>query len=66
LRQHRAEALAAMSEARKNGDTDNALVPIGQDAGLIYDVPPAGEIAKRIAREAEQIRAQRLPSVMKH
>ncbi len=34
---------------------------MGQDAGLIRDLPPAAEIVARIAREAEEILARRLP-----
>ena len=37
---------------------------MGQDAGLIHDILPAGEIVRRIAREAEQILAERLPRLV--
>jgi len=66
LRQHRAEAFAAVLEARKSGDADQAPLPMGQDAGLIHDIPPAGEIVTRIAQEAEQILTQRLPKLIRH
>ena len=39
---------------------------MGQDAGLINDVPAAGEIVRRIAAEAAEILSQRLPQVMKN
>ena len=31
---------------------------MGQDAGLIHDIPSAGEIVTRIAREAETFSAR--------
>jgi NAD(P)H-dependent flavin oxidoreductase YrpB (nitropropane dioxygenase family) len=66
LRQRQAEALASVQAARKSGDTDEAPLSMGQDAGLIHDIAPAGEIVARIAREAEQILAERLPKTLRH
>lgn len=66
LRQHQAEALAAVREARKNGDADNAPLFMGQDAGLIHDIAPAAAIVSRIAREAEEILTKRYPSLVVH
>ena len=43
------------------GDADNASVLIGQDAGLIHDIAPAGEIVERIVAEAEALLKDRLP-----
>src|SRR6266436_8947876 len=40
---------------RKDGDTDEAVLSMGQDAGLIHDIAPAAEIVSRIAEEAERI-----------
>jgi NAD(P)H-dependent flavin oxidoreductase YrpB (nitropropane dioxygenase family) len=60
LRQSRAEALARLQAARKAGDVDEGPLSMGQDAGLIHDIPPAAEIVARIAREASEIVA-RLP-----
>ncbi len=37
---------------------------MGQDAGLINDIPAAGEIVRRIAQEAAEILTQRMPQVM--
>ncbi len=37
---------------------------MGQDAGLIHDVPPAAELVRRIAAEAEEILARRLPKLL--
>src|SRR5579884_4487774 len=40
LRQNQAQALAAVREARARGDTNEAPLSMGQDAGLIRDIPP--------------------------
>jgi len=37
---------------------------MGQDAGLIHELLPAGEIVRRIAAEAEDILAARLPGFL--
>jgi NAD(P)H-dependent flavin oxidoreductase YrpB (nitropropane dioxygenase family) len=55
LRQARAEAIAKLRAARELGDVDEGPLSMGQDAGLIHDIPPAGEIVARIAKEAEEI-----------
>ena len=36
---------------------------MGQDAGLIHDIPRAGDIVSRIAQEAEEILTRKLPGV---
>jgi len=54
IRQNQAEILAQVREARQRGDKDEAPLTMGQDAGLIHDIAPAGEIVARIAREAEE------------
>jgi hypothetical protein len=41
LRARQAEALAALHKASAAGDADNASLLIGQDAGLIHDIPAA-------------------------
>ena len=61
LRQGRADAHAALQAARRNGDAEEAVLSMGQDAGLIHDILPAGEIVARIARQAEQILNKTLP-----
>jgi NAD(P)H-dependent flavin oxidoreductase YrpB (nitropropane dioxygenase family) len=66
LRSQQAEALAAIQAARKAGDVNEAPLSMGQDAGLINDVPAAGEIVRRIAEEAAAILSQRLPKVMQN
>jgi hypothetical protein len=44
---------------------NNAPLSYGQDAGLIKNVLPAGEIVRQIAREAEEIMSKRLPGFIK-
>lgn len=65
LRQHRAAAIAQLRVAREAGDVDEGPLSMGQDAGLIRDIPPAGEIVLRIAQEAEAILSRTLPSLLK-
>jgi NAD(P)H-dependent flavin oxidoreductase YrpB (nitropropane dioxygenase family) len=65
LRRDRAQVLASVQAARKSGDVNEAVLSMGQDAGLIHEILPAGEIVRRIAREAEQILTQRLPRLVR-
>lgn len=65
LRARQPEAAAAMEAARQGGDADNAVLYIGQDAGLIHDIPSAGEIVERIVDEAEALLKRRLPDVVR-
>jgi nitronate monooxygenase len=44
--------------AREQGDFDMAGVIAGESAGLIHDIPPAGDIVERITAEAESIKAK--------
>ena len=37
---------------------------MGQDAGLIWDIPSAGEIVTRIAQQAEEILTRTLPRLV--
>lgn len=66
LRQRQAEALASVQAGRKAGDVDEAPLSMGQDAGLIHDIPPAGEIVARMVEQAEQILSQRLAPLVRH
>jgi NAD(P)H-dependent flavin oxidoreductase YrpB (nitropropane dioxygenase family) len=65
LRQRRAEAKTALQTARKSGDVDEAVLSMGQDAGLIHDIAPAAEIVSRIAEEAERILTDRATRFIK-
>jgi nitronate monooxygenase len=44
--------------AREQGDFDMAGVIAGESAGLIHDIPAAGDIVERITAEAESIKAK--------
>lgn len=55
LRKNQAAVHAEVKEARARGDVDEAPLAFGQDAGLITDIPPAGEIIDRMVRQARQL-----------
>jgi NAD(P)H-dependent flavin oxidoreductase YrpB (nitropropane dioxygenase family) len=63
LRHSRAEAHAKLQAARKAGDVEEGPLSMGQDAGLIHDIPSAAEVVMRIASEADEILA-RLPGLL--
>jgi NAD(P)H-dependent flavin oxidoreductase YrpB (nitropropane dioxygenase family) len=65
LRQRQSEVMAQVKAAYKAGDTDEAPLFYGQDAGLIRDIAPAAEIVSRIVKEAEAVLAGRLPALLK-
>jgi NAD(P)H-dependent flavin oxidoreductase YrpB (nitropropane dioxygenase family) len=64
VRQRRAELLGRLQRARQDGDVDNGTLLIGQDAGLIDRVEPAGEIVQRMVREAEELLSRRAAEVL--
>jgi len=53
LRARRSEVGAAMVAAFQSGDASYAPLFIGQDAGLIDSILPAGEIVRRLVADAE-------------
>lgn len=55
LQARRAEVGARMRRAFEAGDRDYAPLFLGQDAGLIDALEPAGTVVERIVREAEAI-----------
>jgi nitronate monooxygenase len=63
LRAREAEALASLQKASAEGDADNAPLFMGQDAGLIRDLPFAAELIERIVSEAETLLTERLPKL---
>jgi NAD(P)H-dependent flavin oxidoreductase YrpB (nitropropane dioxygenase family) len=65
LRARQPDAAAALERAREAGDADGAALLIGQDAGLIRDIPSAGEIVQRIVAEAGRLLRDRLPKVVR-
>lgn len=64
LRQSYREVGKAALQARSAGDIDNAPILIGQDAGLIDSILPAGEIIESMVAQAEQIIKGRLNRVL--
>jgi NAD(P)H-dependent flavin oxidoreductase YrpB (nitropropane dioxygenase family) len=64
VRRGQREIAQAVTEAQKRGDADNAPLFIGQDAGLIDAIKPAGEIVESMASEAEKIIADKLAKVI--
>jgi nitronate monooxygenase len=54
--------MARYFDAAKRGDVDNTGVFFGEVAGLIHDIPPAGEIVRRIADEAEALLVRAAPA----
>jgi NAD(P)H-dependent flavin oxidoreductase YrpB (nitropropane dioxygenase family) len=60
LRRRRGEVARTVAEARAAGDVDHSPLLFGQDAGLIDEILPAGEIVRRIADEAARIIRERL------
>ena len=65
IRQKRDEIFETVKEARISGNIDEAPLSMGQDSGLIKDIPTASEIVKRVAKEAEQIMRSVLPKILK-
>jgi nitronate monooxygenase len=50
--------------AAKAGDAQRAAVMVGEAAGLIADIPSAGEIVERVVGEAESLLRERAPSLL--
>jgi NAD(P)H-dependent flavin oxidoreductase YrpB (nitropropane dioxygenase family) len=53
------------TSARAVGDTDNATLSFGQDAGLIDSIQSVKEVVQEIVTEAEKIIKDRLPSLLR-
>jgi nitronate monooxygenase len=64
LMQNVREVAAEYAAAKVAGDFDVAAVIAGEAVGLIHDIPPAADIVRRIAGEAEQIMSGRRNSVI--
>jgi NAD(P)H-dependent flavin oxidoreductase YrpB (nitropropane dioxygenase family) len=61
LRQNRATVGTQIAEARASDDASRGELNFGQAAGLIDAIEPAGEVVRRLAREAETALASRSP-----
>jgi NAD(P)H-dependent flavin oxidoreductase YrpB (nitropropane dioxygenase family) len=64
LRRDRVKAAEGLAAARRTGEVDEGSLSMGQDAGLIHDIPPAGEVVTRIVKEAEEILTRKLPRLV--
>jgi NAD(P)H-dependent flavin oxidoreductase YrpB (nitropropane dioxygenase family) len=60
----RREAVRALLEAAEESDSDYGLNWMGQSAGLVDSIVPAGEVVRQIVVEAEEILRSRLPSLL--
>jgi NAD(P)H-dependent flavin oxidoreductase YrpB (nitropropane dioxygenase family) len=60
VRRRREELFAQLSESDERGDAEQSIIWLGQSAGLIDTVMPAGEVVRAIAAEAEEILASML------
>jgi NAD(P)H-dependent flavin oxidoreductase YrpB (nitropropane dioxygenase family) len=61
----RRDAVWARLEAAEESDPDYGLMWIGQSAGLIDSIIPAGEVVRQIVSEAEEILRSHLPEVLR-
>lgn len=64
LRENLAEAAESLRRARAVGDPEEVPLYFGQDAGLIDDLPRAGDIVTRIVAAAEAIITNDLPPLV--
>jgi NAD(P)H-dependent flavin oxidoreductase YrpB (nitropropane dioxygenase family) len=55
LRRRWREVLPQVQAARASGDADRGSLLMGEDAGLIDSIEPAGALVERLAAEAEAI-----------
>jgi len=55
---------AGFEEAQRSGDYSEANVYAGQAAGLVWDLPPAGELVGRLSAEAEACLRERCAALL--
>ena len=60
LRQQAQQVRQQLQQARQDGDVANASLLVGQDAGLINSVLPAGEVIRQMVTQAHGIITTRL------
>jgi len=59
LRRHLSEVRQSLQAARAAGDAKRGALLMGQDAGLIDSIEPAGTLVKRLAADAEKALRER-------
>jgi nitronate monooxygenase/enoyl-[acyl-carrier protein] reductase II len=64
LRQRRDQVGPATAEARMRDDVEEYTIGIGQTAGLIDGLKPAGDIVREVVEEAERLITERLADMM--
>ncbi len=64
LRKQRTAAAEGLGQAWESGDVDEGAILVGQTAGLIGSIEPAGQLVERIAAEAESILRERLQPML--
>jgi NAD(P)H-dependent flavin oxidoreductase YrpB (nitropropane dioxygenase family) len=64
VRLRQPELNARVRRAREQGDADDGVLLIGQDAGLIDSIVPAAEVVERMVREAEAVLSERTAEVL--
>jgi NAD(P)H-dependent flavin oxidoreductase YrpB (nitropropane dioxygenase family) len=64
VRQRRNEIALQLRGARERDDAEESNLQMGQTAGLITEIAPAGEIVRQIVAEAEGILRTRLPALL--
>ncbi|HWL33955.1 MAG TPA: nitronate monooxygenase [Gaiellaceae bacterium] len=65
LRRRRAAVRARLAAAVEDGDVEYQALWLGQSAGLVDSVEPAGELVHAIVAEAEAILRDRLPALLR-
>ncbi len=64
LRRRREEVRARLAEARDRGDQDYVAMWVGQSAGLVDSILPAGDVVRAVVAEAEGILRDRLTGML--
>lgn len=64
LRRRREEVRGRLADARERGDQDYWTMWVGQSAGLVESVVPAGELVRTVVAEAEELIRVRLPGLL--
>ena len=65
LRKAQPTVAAQLAAARDAGDTENGIVYMGQDAGLIRDLPPVADLMERMVEDARTLLSDRLPGFVR-
>lgn len=65
VRQRRSEIGAGLRAARERDDASESNLQMGQTAGLITAISPAGQVVREIAAEAERIIRDRLSGLVR-